>query len=514
MSSQSVGNDLPVLVVGAGPSGLVLALELARRNTQVRVIEAAPEPLLASKAKGLQPRTLEIFEDLGLIDQVQEDGGEFPRWRSYDGPKLMWEKAIWELLGRGKPVAVPARPYPATWMIPQWRTEDILRNALLDHGIEVEFGTEFLWSEEGPDEVTATVRVDGREETIECRYLVGADGANSAVRKALGIAYSGQTSADELYIVADVKAGALEQGHWMNWAPGGDKNRRLSLCPLPHSDYFQLVAPLPPDQPLPELSLETLQALFDERSGRSDIRLSDARWIVAHRPNTRLADAMRDGRVFLVGDAAHSAPTSPGQGLNISVQDAYNLGWKLAAVIQGADPALLDTYEEERRPIAAGVLGMLAQALIEKGIPAEEAQERQRHIQDDIFHLDHNYRGASLSIDRRGDDGILRAGDRAPDGPVTGMSGRPVRLFELLRGTHVMVLNFVSGTKDLASALAPQIGLRAVVIPPTAANHAIRRAYGVTDAGPTLFLIRPDGYVGVRSDRADDLQAWLHRVFG
>ncbi len=404
MSSQSFGHtrtgDLPVLVVGAGPAGLVLALELARRNIGVRIIEAAPAPLLASKAKGLQPRTLEIFEDLGLIDPVQEDGGEFPRWRSHDGTKLLWEKPIWELLGRGKPVATPDRPYPATWMIPQWRTEDILRNALLDHGIEVEFGTEFLWSEEGADGVIAAVRVGGEEEKIACRYLVGADGARSAVRRALGIAYSGETSLDELYIVADVKAGALQPGYWMNWAPGGDKSRRVSLCPLPHSDYFQFVAPLPPDRPVPELSLETLQALFNERSGRSDILLSDARWIISHRPTTRLADEMRDGWVFLVGDAAHSPPTSPGQGLNISIQDSYNLGWKLAAVVQGADPALLDTYEEERRPIAAGVLGVLARALIEKGVPPDDAEDRQRRIRDDIFHLDHNYRGCSLSPTR------------------------------------------------------------------------------------------------------------------
>jgi 2-polyprenyl-6-methoxyphenol hydroxylase-like FAD-dependent oxidoreductase len=514
MSSQFSADtgDLPVLVVGAGPAGLVLALELARRNVPVRVIDAAPGPVLASKAKGLQPRTLEIFDDLGLIDPIQEDGGEFPRWRSYDGPRLLWEKPIWELLGRGKPVATPARPYAATWMIPQWRTEDILRNALLDHGIEVEFGIEFLWSEEGADGVSATVRTGEGEETIACRYLVGADGAGSAVRKSLGIAFSGETSADEFYIVADVKAGALEPGYWMNWAPGGDKSRRVSLCPLPHSDYFQFVAPLPPDQPAPELSLETLQTLFNERTGRGDIALSDARWIIAHRPNTRLADAMRDGSVFLVGDAAHSPPTSPGQGLNISIQDAYNLGWKLAAVMQGADPSLLDTYEEERRPIAAGVLGVLARSLMEKGLPAEEAEERQRRIQSDIFHLDHDYRGSSLSIGTG--DAPVQAGDRAPDGPVTGMSGRPVRLFDLMRGTHVMVLNFVSGTNDLASALAPQPGLRVVVIPATAANHAIRRAYGVSDNGPTLFLIRPDGYIGVRSCRSRDLEDWLHRVFG
>jgi len=252
--------------------------------------------------------------------------------------------------------------------------------------------------------------------------------------------------------------------------------------------------------------------LFNERTGRGDIALSDARWIIAHRPNTRLADAMRDGSVFLVGDAAHSPPTSPGQGLNISIQDSYNLGWKLAAVMQGANPSLLDTYEEERRPIAAGVLGVLARSLMEKGVPADEAEERQRRIQSDIFHLDHNYRGSSLSIGTG--DAPVQAGDRAPDGPVTGMSGRPVRLFDLMRGTHVMVLNFVSGTNDLASALAPQPGLRVVVIPATAANHAIRRAYGVSDNGPTLFLIRPDGHIGVRSSRSRDLEDWLHRVFG
>ena len=253
---------------------------------------------------------------------------------------------------------------------------------------------------------------------------------------------------------------------------------------------------------------------MDERSGRSDIALSDARWIVAHRPNTRLADAMRDGSVFLVGDAAHSPPTSPGQGLNISFQDAYNLVWLLASVMQGADPSLLNTYEEERRPIAAGVLGVLARALTEKGVSAEEAEARQRRIQADIFHLDHNYRGSSLSAISQGGDVPVQAGDRAPDGPVTGMSGRPVRLFDLMRGPHVMVLNFESGTFVFGLGLALLLGLWVVVIPPTAANHAIRRAYGVADSGPTLFLIRPDGYIGVRSDRSRDLEDWLHRVFG
>ena len=517
MSSHSLENQpndrLAVLVVGAGPAGLVLALELARRNIAVRIIEARPEPLLASRAKGLQPRTLEIFDDLCLVDQVLEDGGAFPPWRSYDGPQLLWAKSIWTLLDRNQPVATPDRPYPATWMIPQWRTEDILRTALSDQGVAVEFRSEFLYSEERADGITAFVRAAGTEETIACRYLVGADGAGSAVRKSLGIAYPGEASADELYIVADVRADALAPGFWMNWAPDGDESQRLSLCPLPHSEYFQLVAPMPPDQTLPELSLASLQALFDARTGRGDIALSDARWIVSHRPNPRLVEAMRDGPVFLVGDAAHSPPTLPGQGLNLSIQDAYNLGWKLAAVIGGANPDLLDSYQDERRPIAAAVLGVLVSELIAKGMSPEAAQERQRRIRDDIFHLDHDYRDSALNGAPRQAAGAVAAGDRAPDGLITDMAGRVVRLFDLLRGPHLTMLNFVSGPTDPAAAIAPAPGLRVVVILPSAANHVIRKTYGVAGAAPAYLLIRPDGYVGVRSDRVRDLQDWLHRVF-
>lgn len=239
-----VTKEHPVLIVGAGPAGLVLGIELARRRVPLRIIDSNEAPVLASRAKGVQPRTLEIFEDLGVVEEVILGGAEFPRWRSYEGDRLLWEKSVYEILGRA---AIPAptidRPYPATWMIPQWRTEEILRRRLAALGIEVELGSKFDRLRQSPDGVVAFIRAHAREEELQCSYLVGADGARSQVRKALAIPFTGETNEHERYIIADVQAEALEKQYWLNWSIGGDSVRRIPMCPLPRSDYFQVVAP-------------------------------------------------------------------------------------------------------------------------------------------------------------------------------------------------------------------------------------------------------------------------------
>lgn len=507
-----------VLIAGAGPSGLVLAIDLARRGVAVRIFDQAPGPSPASRAKGLQPRTLEIFHDLGIAGQVLAGGGPFPRWRSYSGAELRWERSIWELLGIAEPAARPDRPYPETWMIPQFRTEAILRERLAEFGVWVEFGTAFVSCEQDEDGVKVTLKgPDGSSSVSRCRYLVGADGGRSTVRKALGIAFEGETREDERYLIADVEATGLDPRYWHNWSPAGDAVRRISMCPLPGTDSFQLVAPLEPGAPAPELTLATLQGLVDGRTG-AEVALAGLSWITLHRTNLRLAASYRQGSVFLVGDAAHSPPQAGGQGLNISVQDAWNLGWKLGATLRGATPALLDSYESERRPFAAGKLGRLAAELEAHGLPTAEAEARQKEIQQDLFHLDLGYRESPIVREaRRHPPAGVRAGDRAPDAAIAiEPGGEPMRLLDLFRGPQSTLLAFSPATADLCADLVESHRefIRLCLVHPLEGRDpvaSIHEVYGIEAGSSALLLIRPDGYVGLAADENPraELMAYL-----
>jgi 2-polyprenyl-6-methoxyphenol hydroxylase-like FAD-dependent oxidoreductase len=504
------------VIVGAGPAGIVTAIELARRAVSVRISEMKAEPERASRAKGLQPRTLEIFEDIGIVERILDGGSLFPRWRSYRGRTLQWEKSVYELLGMRISPPSADRRYSETLMIPQWRTERILRERLRELGVEVDFGsrlTDFLHDADGMSATISTLR---GTERIRCRYLVGADGARSAVRKSLGIPFTGQTSEGERYVVADVRADALDNTHWLNWSLPDNPKHRVSMCPLPHSEYFQFVAPISADEQGRELSLSALQALFDERCGWPGVALTDLSWIVSHTPNARLAERFRKGPVFLVGDAAHSPPTSPGQGLNISIQDAYNLGWKLAAVLSGADVSLLDTYEAERRPVAAGVLGVLAAELVAQGIDPAAAKVAQAQVQSDIFNLNHNYRGSPLALERRRRPGAVQAGDRAPDALVCTTGGETGRLFEWFKGPHFTALWF--NAHRLPAGFPPiaedSDTLRSCLMLPNDDGTRlgdVRTIYDVAGVEPVLLLIRPDGYVGLCAD-TDLSREWRDEV--
>lgn len=454
-----------VLVVGAGPTGLVLAIELARRGVAVRIVERAAVPSGASRAKGLQPRTLELFHRLGVVEAILAGGGRFPRWRSYSGTRLLWEKSIFEMLGLGEPVADEATPYPETWMVPQSRTESVLRGELKRLGVAVEMGV-----------------VGDLREASGYRYVVGADGAGSGVRKALGIAFEGETRDEERFLIADVEASHLEHGYWHNWSVNGDSIRRISMCSLPGTNYFQLVAPLEAHLAAPQLSLDVLQHLLEQRSGRSDIVLGNLRWITLHRTNLRLAARFREGGVFLAGDAAHCPPQGGGQGLNLSVQDAANLGWKLAAVLSGAPERLLDSYEAERRPVAAGKLGLL------------DDPARQAEIQSDIFHLALHYRDSPITRETRDNPRGVHAGDRIPDCLIRDESGETVRLFDALR----------------------QPGWTLLASGPEWSEVARRYHLCLLPSCSDVLLIRPDGYVGFagEGDCAEALREYLAEVLG
>ena len=204
--------------------------------------------------------------------------------------------------------------------------------------------------------------------------------------------------------------------------------KQMSLCPLAGTEMFQLQAPIPLEGEI-NMSVEGLTAMVAARTGRTDIVIRSVFWASAYNMNARLADRYRVGRAFLTGDAAHIHPPTGGQGLNTSVQDAYNLGWKLAAVLDSAPEALLDTYEEERRPIAAQMLGLTTKLLdAAKGSSMQRGRE--------VHQLDIGYRESSLAMEKLKRLGGIFAGDRAPDAPVRGAAGQPTRLFRLFEGPH------------------------------------------------------------------------------
>jgi hypothetical protein len=270
------------------------------------------------------------------------------------------------------------------------------------------------------------------------------------------------------------------------WRSGDDM---MSLCPLPSTDLFQFQAGLAPGVE-PDLGVDNLQAVLNRVSGRSDIRLVEAPWTSVWRANIRLAERYRSGRVLLAGDAAHIHSPAGGQGMNTGVQDATNLGWKLAAVVGGADESLLDTYELERRPVAEHVLALsnerLASMLRDRVMPTTRDAS--------TIQLDIGYRESSLARDDRGDEALLRAGDRAPDATgLTTPDGGVHRLFDLIAGGGWTLLDF--GINPAPTV----VGVRTIEAVDT--DGSLAPAYAPTDR--TLVLIRPDGYIGVVSDAGD-----------
>jgi 2-polyprenyl-6-methoxyphenol hydroxylase-like FAD-dependent oxidoreductase len=474
--------ETQVLIVGAGPTGLTLACELARAGVSFRLVEAAPGPQPGSRGKGVQPRSLEVFDDLGVVDRVLANGRmAMPIKRiAPDGQATLDGEEVF----RDRPDI----PYAASVVTPEWRVEETLRLRLAELGGMVEFGTALDSFEQSAEGVTAVVVKDGATAAVAARWLVGCDGGRSVVRKQSGIAFEGETRDEVRMIVADVAADGVDRDAWHMWQ---HEEGMVNLCPLPSTDVFQYQASIRPG-PV-ELTLATMQEILERRTGRVDIRLREPEWSSLWRANIRLVDRYRDGRVFLAGDAAHIHSPAGGQGMNTGIQDAHNLGWKLAAVVNGASPELLDTYGAERRPIAAGVLALsnarLAQAIEQKSIPIRRDAETAQ--------LSVNYRGSVLALDDRDDAAPLRAGDRAPDATRLMTVDGERRLFDLTRGGRFTALSFGPVIEDAFHVVAQPVGPRDIA---DTEGH-LARAYGATDK--TVVLIRPDGYIGLISDTGD-----------
>lgn len=474
--------DTDVVITGAGPTGLVLALDLARRGVRALLLERADGLFPGSRGKGLQPRSQEVLDDLGVLPEVLAAGGPYPRMLAWEGTERRGE---WDMIERSEPTE--RVPYANTLLIPQSRTQELLYARLTALGGGVRFGAALTGLRQDDAGVEALLSTG---ETIRAAFLVGADGGRSTVRRALGVGMTGETVDPRPMLVADVwiSPGAVaDRDHWHVWraADGG-----VALCPLPGGDgLFQLAATFEDADAGVDTTPDGVRALLAARTPLAAEEITEVPWASDYRARAALADRFREGRVFLAGDAAHVHSPAGGQGLNTGVQDAYNLGWKLAQVLRhGAPAALLDSYEAERRPVAADVLGLSTR--LHRATADGDAPQRGRDVQQ----LGVGYRDSALAVDTRaqGPGDAVRAGDRAPDGPHG-----DGRLFDLFRGPHFTLL--AVGPAEPPALLPEQV---------RAARLTAYEPYG-----PGLFLIRPDGYVGWAGARADaSLDAYLAAV--
>ncbi|MET9803048.1 FAD-dependent monooxygenase [Streptomyces sp. NPDC006368] len=486
-----------VLIVGAGPTGLTLACDLARRGVAVRIIDKSAFHHRESRGKSLHPRSMEVLEDLGVAHRLLTDGTTHQVLRKYfDGVHVSDTDPF------ANDAPLPGTPFDSAVSIGQWRVEGILRDRLADLGVQVEPGTEIAGFTQDEDGVTATL-TGGR--TVEAAYLVGCDGGHSAVRRTLGVAFEGRTADTQSMVCGDVEAEGVDRDHWHQWfTPEGG----IMLWPVPGTYSFQVQASPELDErgePLPP-TLDGFQRLLDRHARVAGVRLRNATWLSTWRVNVRMAERFRVGRVFLAGDAAHVHPIAGGLGMNTGIQDAYNLGWKLALAVTGqAGSPLLDTYEEERLPIAARTLRItterlrhVLEAVKEPGTGTEAALPAA---------VPQGYRWSSLAPGAG--NAALRPGDRAPDALCQDAAGDRVRLFELFAGPHFTLLGFGPGAsvalREVREKRGDLVRAHGIDAEPSGLRDTdgqARRAYGID--GDALVLVRPDTHTAVIADGTDD----------
>ena len=476
-----------VLIVGAGPTGLVLALSLARRGVSLRIIERSDGPGEASRAMAVHARTLEFYRQLGFADQVVRLGIRMNRIHLREGAR---EVALIEFGDFGGTVS----PYPFVLSFPQDDHERLLVAELADAGVQVEWSTELVDFADDGDRVQATLRAGGTETTVDTSYLCGCDGAGSTVRRRLGLAFSGGTY-DQVFYVTDVEA----TGRAVD-------NDDLNACLA--SDGFQLVFPIRSSGNhriigiVPE-ALETTETITFEDirphlERQIDVHVTNVKWFSRYMSHHRVAERFRVGRVFLSGDAGHVHSPAGGQGMNTGIGDAINLGWKLAAVVGGrASGNILDTYEPERLAFARTLVATTDKAfklIAGRSVTSNLFRKLVPHVWPHVMGFEWvrkalfravsqtriNYRGSTLSV---GEAGNVKGGDRLP-----WAGGESVDNFAPLASLEWQVHVYGEASAEVVAATHDfEIPL-----------HAFGWSRRARDAGlarNAAYLVRPDGYV-------------------
>lgn len=538
--------DADVLVVGAGPVGLFLSCLLSRQGVSVRVIEKQAAPSRLLRAVGVASRTLELFADLGVLEAAL-DAGVVAK-----ASRVFWNGSEVACYRLGEFQA----PYPLELHLAQDQTERILRDKLSEWDVNVEWNRELVGLTQSEDGVTAQIR-NGDATTSDHRflYVVGCDGARSATRRAIGVSFDGETYPVDLLLADAIWDWDLPHDGIARFVGDSgllvavtvkDEGRFRVSGPLAtmHADNDDIVL----DEPTtlvddrPPASIEQIEEFVAVRSGQK-ATIRKLIWTSHFRIGLRQASRYRVGRVFLAGDAAHIHPPTGGQGMNMGLQDAYNLAWKLhLATIEKAAPGLLDSYHEERHPVGRETIERTRAATVRAmGPTAEPAAERQAELVNSMLFV--NYRGSPIvgptksALEPTIEGGDPRPGDRAPDAKVWDVKRRQwTSLFRHYQdNAHIIVEQIQSdGMECLRQHMefaersrraAREVGEWIWLVP---AKHplskirlghtiledregAFARAYG----NDQVYVIRPDGHLGYRGhfDDVDALASYLGKTY-
>jgi 2-polyprenyl-6-methoxyphenol hydroxylase-like FAD-dependent oxidoreductase len=499
-----------VLIVGAGPVGLVLACELARRQVPVRIIDKLPVPTVQSRAILVHARSLEMFERLGIAAEIIASGVR---------TTAMEMHASGRSLARIELDTVDS-PFPFSVTTAQTETERILTQRLAAFGVTVDRGTELTGLREDSSGAHFTLRhADGHQTSGSAQYVAGTDGAHSTVRAQIGSALAGSFHGEH-FLLGDVEAEHDLAAGTMHtfFSPDGP----LVVFPM-RGQRMRLIAQVAAAEAgrADEASLSRLQAITDQRAG--GIRLLSPHWITIFEIHHAQVPAYRTGRVFLAGDAAHVHSPAGGQGMNTGMQDAFNLGWKLALALAAegaADGRLLDSYQTERHPIAARVITAATMATNLGTLDKRFEQFARNHalpLAAGIAPLRHllaaqteetalHYRGSPVVAGQHR-HGQLSPGDAVPDVPGTALrelltsdsTSQVLLCFTGMRGGGGPAVH-AAGARRIVIGTGPQDQAAGDAVLPDGDGRVAQR-FGFERGGAAI--VRPDGYLGYISEHAD-----------
>lgn len=512
---------IDVLVVGAGPTGLMMATQLVRHGARVRIIDQQARRTDESRAIGVQARTLELFDQLGLAEHLlaRATHGEPATFHLLRGTEA--RLGFEALAGRTR--------FPSLYLVPQPETEGVLLDALATRRVAVERSVRLVdFTQDAGGVAAEVVDPSGRRETIRSRYLVGCDGADSRVREVLGIPFEGATYPQH-FVLADVRGVDLAPGLHLFLG------KRAACVVAPMGALTRLIGVRfdrpPPDAEAP-VTHDELRALL--QAAQAPVEPGEAAWTSRFHVHHRATRRYAEGRAFLAGDACHIHTPVGAQGMNTGLQDATNLAWKLALAIRGAPPALLDSYASERqrvgellvrttdrvfgfvtsrRPLVRSIRDLVAPALVRTVLAQPALRARLVRF---VSQLDIRYHPSRFvrELTAGADDAFRRgppAGCRVPDLDLdTGT------LYARLRdpALHVLALGACDEAGVAALERRHAATTRVIRIAAVPASRAALERMGVSDAA--VYVLRPDGHVGFRSygPSLDPAAAYLDELTG